>query len=209
MKNYVASTGQFTNDRPDALLLASFVGPCDGSHVCTKGTASAPSPSPSRPNNRRGTTIPPLHCKPQELPPCVPDLYPAAPQRDTWPLRNTSASNSMASVRPRARLTAQPLVSHILTTSSKLPTSRAPTPATTYPMAAPLQAPCPALSRCFPTKAAWCSKEAYGCCALLMYEVSDTLRTLHRALGLTRRRKPAVTEPACRRRPGELHHPHW
>lgn len=54
----------------------------------------------------------------------------------------------------RARLAAQPLAVHTLIVSSKLPTSRAPTPAPTFPTVARPPAPCPGLSRCSPTKAA-------------------------------------------------------
>ena len=37
-------------------------------HVCTKRTANASSPSPSPPNNRRGTIIPLLHSQTQDSP---------------------------------------------------------------------------------------------------------------------------------------------
>lgn len=124
-------------------------------HVCTKRTANASSPSPSPPNNRRGTIIPLLHTDPQDSPlhtQAIPRPRNATPGLFTQP----PDSYSMASVCLNLALLRNPShpYPHMLTASSKLPTSRAPTPATTSPMAAPPRAPCLALSRWTPTAAA-------------------------------------------------------
>jgi hypothetical protein len=144
----------------------------------TNSEPYASSPSPSPPNNRRGTIIPLLLSKPQDSPlrtrldPAPTTLYLASshnpPTRTLW-LRYVQRPQPTAhSPEPRAqspepRAQSPPCLLrnasylipvHMLTASSKLPTSRAPTPATTSPTAALPRAPCLVLSRWTPTAAA-------------------------------------------------------
>ena len=162
---------------------------------------SGTSPHPPRP----AAPVPLLDARPPDLRP--PPAIVAIPV-SKW-LRCVLCLRRGPQPRPRP----QPSPSS-LTQPSKLPPSRAPTPATTCPtVVVRPQVPCPAPSRCSPTKAVWCRREAPACCASQMCEVGSPapvpvpLSTCLANQPLPR--QPPVTQPARRRCAGQLHHTHW